>query len=103
MNYEPEMSYISVTNSSFSNLDYYFDESRNQPWRAYSYDGTGYAHYVKASALYLFCLDYDLTISNTLFTENRYSITTLQPDLSQVSGSNTKGGVLYDEVAGFLL
>ena len=71
--YDPlNQSQILIEESSFSHLDFLFDDG--QDGLRLQFDYSSYSHYIRASVLLLYKTDIPVTLFNSTFQENRFNI-----------------------------
>ena len=71
--YDPlTQSQIKIEQSTFSQLDYLFDD--DQDGLRMEFDYATYSHYIRANSILLYKTDIPLTLDNNTFQENRFNI-----------------------------
>ena len=98
-NYDPlTHSQIKIEQSTFSQLDYLFDDNQNGLRMEFEY-GT-YSHYIRANSILLFKTDIPVIIFNNTFEENRFNIGEL---LNTTQAVTIPSGAPYSSRSGVMI
>ena len=97
--YDPlTRSQIWIEESSFSQLDFLFDD--DQDGLRLQFDYSSYSHYIRASVLLLYKTDIPVTLFNSTFQENRFNIGEL---LNTTQTATIPSGAPYSSRSGVMI
>ena len=98
-NYDPlTQSLIKIEQSTFSQLDYLFDDDQDGLRMEFDYDT--YSHYIRANSILLYKTDIPLTLDNNTFKENKFNIGEL---LNTTQTTTIPSGAPYSSRSGVMI
>ncbi len=99
----PSSGSLKVEHSSFSHLDFLFDDGSTSMRLDFEYPS--YKHHLKASALFLYKTEFPVSLFNSSFVENRLNLAQLPstlalPTVTTPSGApySSRGGIMVESV-----